>query len=154
MDDTPKLLPEELIVLSLATARELKESGLEWQPQDGDRFTVPDSALQDRAFVINDMAAMIERYRGFPVVTFHGTPEWALDFIWLGETVWLPSEHQLREMLAERLAAMGSHVYDLLYADGQFTCRFEVKGERLAFVAEQADEAYARALLHLMQQQK
>jgi hypothetical protein len=100
MDDTPKLLPEELIMLSLATARELKGSGLEWQPQDGDRFTVPDSALQDRAFVINDMATMIERYRGSPVVTFHGTPEWALDFIWLGETVWLPSEHQLREMLA------------------------------------------------------
>lgn len=138
-------------MLSIETANALKQAGLEWLPQDGDRFTVPETVFENRPFVINDMATMIERYQGLPVVTFHGTPEWALDFIWLGDTVWLPSEGQLREMVAERLAARDSYVYDLLYMDGQFTCRFEVAGERLAFVAAQADEAYAAALLHLMQ---
>ena len=138
-------------MLSIETARALKEAGLEWAPQDGDRFTVPETVFENRPFVINDMATMIERYQGSPVVTFHGTPEWALDFIWLGDTVWLPSEGQLREMVAARLAERDAHVYDLLYADGQFTCRFEVEGERLAYVAAQADEAYAAALLHLMQ---
>ncbi len=138
-------------MLSIETARALKAAGLEWLPQDGDRFTVPETVFENRPFVINDMATMIERYQGLPVVTFHGTPEWALDFIWLGDTVWLPAEEQLREMVADRLAAKNAHVYDLLYADQQFTCRFEAEGERLAFVAAQADEVYAAALLHLMQ---
>jgi hypothetical protein len=144
--------PRGLMMLSLDMARELKAAGLEWQPQDGDRFTVPESALEDRAFVINDMATMIERYRGYPVITFHGTPEWALDFIWLGETVWLPAEHQLRQMVAERLAAEGSCVYDLLFADGRFTCRFALGEEQLAFAADEADEAYAAALLYLLRE--
>jgi hypothetical protein len=139
-------------MLSNETARELRDAGLEWRPAQGDRFTVPESALDDRVFVINDMATMMELYRGFPVVTFHGTPEWALDYIMLRETVWLPYEGQLRALLAEHLAKHGSRVYDLLFADEQFTCRFELSGESLAFTAPDAEEAYAAALKHLLKQ--
>ena len=138
-------------MLSIETARRLRDAGLEWKPEEGDRFAVPGTVLQDRIFIINEMAAMLEMFRGFPVITFHGTPEWALDYIHLGETVWLPYEGQLRNRLASRLAERGAFVYDLLFADGVFTCRFESDGEGLAFAAEDAEEAYATALLHLME---
>jgi hypothetical protein len=101
--------------------------------------------------VINDMATIIEMFQGAPAVTFHGTPEWALDYLFLGETVWLPHESQLREMLRRALAATDSDTFDLLFADGVYTCRFEWEGEALAFRAEVAEEAYAAALLYLFE---
>ena len=41
-------------------------------------------------------------------------------------------------------------MFDLLYADGTYTCRFESRGEALAFHAGDAAEAYACALLDLL----
>ena len=41
--------------------------------------------MDDRVFVINDMATIIEMIQGAEMVTFHGTPEWALDYVYLGE---------------------------------------------------------------------
>jgi hypothetical protein len=90
--------------------------------------------------------------QGAPAVTFHGTPEWALDYLYLGETLWLPHESQLRELLQRALAPTGSDTFDLLFADGVYTCRFEWGGEALAFRAEGAEEAYAAALLYLQEQ--
>ena len=136
-------------MINMVTARKLKEAGMAWNPGDGDRFTVPDRGLDDRVFVINDMATIIEMLQGAPVVSFHGTPEWALDYLYLGETIWLPSEEQLRAALQNRLLDAGTAVYDLLYADGVYTCRFEWQGEALAFQGDSAAEAYAAALLAL-----
>jgi len=141
-------------MMDLEMARRLRDAGLEWKPQEGDRFAVPDSALQDRVFFINEMAVMPEIFRGFPVITFHGTPEWALDYILQRETIWLPSEAQLRAQLAARLAARGVTVYDLLFADDEYTCRFEVDGEGLAFTAPDAEGAYAAGLLYVMSSEK
>ena len=42
-------------------------------------------------------------------------------------------------------------VYDLLYLDEGFTCRFGWRGEALALSAEDASEAYAAALLHVVE---
>jgi hypothetical protein len=137
-------------LIRLETARKLKAVGLHWEPTQGDRFAVPDRGLDDRVFVINDMATIIEMIQGAEMVTFHGTPEWALDYIYLGEAVWLPEEGQLRELLADRLAGEGVQVYDLLFADEMFTCRFEWHGEPLAFGAGDASDAYAAALLHII----
>jgi hypothetical protein len=137
-------------MISLNTARRLKETGLVWQPAEGDRFAVPDRGLDDRRFIVNDMATMIELVQGEPSVTFHGTPEWALDYLWLGETIWLPSEEQLRLALQERLVAAGTDSYDLLFADGVCLCRFEFGGAAVVFSAPDAAEAYAAALLHVL----
>ncbi len=137
-------------MLSLDTARHLKEAGLAWQPEQGDRFIVPDRGLDGQAFVINDMATIIESLRGAPAVTFHGTPEWALDYIQLGEAVWLPDEGQLRDALEARLRARGITSYDLLCLGGTYSCRFEWKDSGAAFHASTADEAYATALLELL----
>lgn len=137
-------------MISLGMARKLKEAGLVWEPAQGDRFAVPDRGMDDQIFVVNDMATMIEAYQGAEMVMFHGTPEWALDYVYLGETIWLPDEGQLRTQLHDRLAAAGPLVYDLVFMDGAFTCRFEWQGEALAFSAADAAEAYAAALLHVM----
>ena len=106
--------------------------------------------MDDRVFVINDMATIIEMIQGAEMVTFHGTPEWALDYVYLGEAVWLPDEGQLRELLHQRLAQDAQPVYDLLCLDEGFTCRFGWRDESLAFTAAEASEAYAAAALHVM----
>jgi len=137
-------------MIELETARKLMAAGLHWEPAQGDRFAVPERGMDDRVFVINDMATIIEMIQGAEMVTFHGTPEWALDYVYLGEAVWLPDEGQLRELLHQRLAQEAQPVYDLLCLDEGFTCRFGWRDESLAFTAAEASEAYAAALLHLM----
>jgi hypothetical protein len=137
-------------MIGLETARKLKAAGLHWEPAQGDRFAVPDRGMDDRVFVINDMATIIEMIQGAEMVTFHGTPEWALDYVYLGEAVWLPEEGQLRQLLEDRLASAGVTVYDLLFVDEWFACRFEWRDEALAFTATDAVEAYAAALLHVI----
>ncbi len=137
-------------MIALETAWKLKRAGLTWEPGEGDRFALPDRGMDDRVFVINDMPAMIERIHGAEMVTFHGMPEWALDYVYLREVVWLPEEGQLRDQLGVRLAAEGTDVYDLLYADGVYTCRFVWRDAALAFTGGDAVDAYAAALLHVL----
>ena len=139
-------------MIGLETARRLRDAGLAWKPAHGDRFVAPDRGMDDVVFVINDMATIIEMWQGAPAVTFHGTPEWALDYLYLGETVWLPHESQLRELLRHTLAPTSSDTFDLLFADDVYTCRFAWGGEALAFRSECAEEAYAAALLYLREQ--
>jgi hypothetical protein len=136
-------------MISLDMAKRLKEAGVKWEPAQGDQFALLDRELDDRIFVINDMATMIELLQGAPAVTFHGTPEWALDYVYLSEAVWLPEEGQLRHRLHDVLALQSDLVYDLLYADGEFICRFEWKGEAVAFRGGDACDAYGEALLYL-----
>ncbi len=136
-------------MLKLEMARKLKQAGLKWQPRHGDLFVAPDRGMDDQVFVINDMATIIEMWRGAPAITFHGTPEWALDYLYVGDTLWLPHESQLRELLQRAVAATPAEVFDLLYADGAYTCRFAWDGEAVALRAEDAADAYAAALLHL-----
>ena len=137
-------------MISLESARELKEAGLIWQPAQGDKFAIPDRGLDDRIFVINDMAAIVALVRDVPAVTFHGTAEWALDYLYVGEAIWLPEESQLRERLREELKAQGIRAFDLVYAEGSYTCRFGWHGQVLAFSAADAAEAYAAALLYML----
>jgi hypothetical protein len=137
-------------VIALETARRLKEAGLTWQPAKGDQFVVPDRGMDEQVFTLNDMAVIIESLKGYPAVTFHGTPEWALDYVFVTETIWLPNESQLRTNLQERLTEAGAPVFDLLFADGVYTCRFEWHREGLAFQGEDAPDAYAGALLHML----
>ena len=137
-------------MISLETARKLKAAGLTWTPRQGDRFGLADRDLDDRIFVINDMATMVEMLQGAPAVMFHGTPEWALDYVFLGDTIWLPEEGHLRQQLQAALDPTETPEFDLLYADGEYTCRLAWQGAALAFRAPAAAEAYAQALMHVL----
>ncbi len=135
-------------MLSPELATRLKEAGLEWRPGLHDFFCIPDHSLDDRLFVISDMQANLELYRGLPVVTFHGIAEWALDYIMQQEVVWVPSEEQLRERLAELADSLM-----LTQAAGECVCTIEKDGQRYSFAGTEGSIAYGEALLFLLLRQ-
>lgn len=137
-------------MLSLSLARQLKEAGLAWQPAVHDFFAVPDRGLDERVFVISSMAVLVELLQGQPAVTFHGTAEWALDYVMLAELVWLPSEAQLRQALEATLPAEPEPLLRLTRITGGYRCEIRAGGRPLVFEAAAASEAYAAALLHVL----
>ena len=86
-------------MLSLAIARQLRDAGLTWTPQLGDRFVVADRDMDDDVFVLSDMTIEVHHYPGGPVIGFNGTTEWALDSLEQQDALWVPAEHQLRDLL-------------------------------------------------------
>jgi hypothetical protein len=137
-------------MLSLKTARALRQAGLAWKPAEFDFFAVPDRGLDERVFVISDMPAAVGQILGTPTVTFEGAVEWALDYVPTGDVVWLPTEEQLRGLLAARLAAEPQFVLALSVTAGGCRCEISYGGQSLGFQAAEASEAYAAALLHVL----
>jgi hypothetical protein len=132
-------------MLSLALAKQLKKAGLSWTPRNLDVFVVPDRGLDDTPFVLTDVMAYIELFRGSPMVTFHGTAEWALDYVLQSEAVWLPSEAQLHGLLRDHGAA-----FTLRTMPAGYRCEMSRGAEQIAFDAADAADAYGSALLHLL----
>lgn len=144
-------------MLSIQTARALRQAGLMWEPVEFDFFAVPDRGLDERVFVINEMPAAVALLHGEPIMTFAGATEWALDYVHAGEVLWLPTEAQLREQVAARLAAGpggavagGAVALTLRVTAGGCRCEIVLDGQSLGFQAAEASEAYAAALLHLL----
>jgi hypothetical protein len=137
-------------MLSLNTARRLKDAGLRWRPTLHDFFALPDRDLDDRVFVIADVMSTIELLHGSPMVSFHGTAEWALDYILVIEAVWLPTEEQLRQLLLRRLADSPESALRIDTTAGQTSCAMPIQAQERSFAAAEASEAYAAALLHLL----
>ncbi len=135
-------------MLSLSLAQQLKKAGLAWEPQLLDIFAIPESQMDDRRFVLTDVMACIELFRGSPVVTFHGTAEWALDFVLQTDAVWIPSETQLRECILQYASGL-----TLKQAGKGYECGLEYGGEALTFSGAGACEAYGSALLQLLWRQ-
>ena len=137
-------------MLSLTTAKALREAGLAWTPQNLDFFAIPMVEFDGQVFAINDMTVLAESLYGQPAITFHGTVEWALDHLWLGEVIWLPREEQLRELLEERLLGEQQPAMTLETSRYGYRCMVAWQGEVLVFEAFDASEAYAEALLHTL----
>lgn len=137
-------------MVSLLLAKQLKAAGLLWQPVPHDFFMIPDRDLDDQIFVISDMTIYVELLRGWPIATFHGTSEWALDYIYLQELVWLPTEAQVREALQEQLAA-GLHAGVRLESTSEeHRCEIIFRSQVLSFATERASDAYGTALLYVL----
>lgn len=139
-------------MIPLTLARELKEAGLVWRADLHDFFAIPDRDLDDRVFVITDVMAYLELLRGWPVVTFHGAAEWALDYILTTEVIWLPTEGQLRHQLEEML--LGEEELSLrliLRPQRDYRCEFNFQGHDMYFDGDTAEIAYAQALLHILE---
>lgn len=137
-------------MLSLATARALKEAGLPWTPAAFDFFAVIDRGLDDHLFVISEMPAGIATLQGQPVVSFQGAVEWALDFIATIDVVWVPTETQLREHLSARLLTDPHARLTLRAAPDRCQCEVRFRDQDLAFDAANGSEAYAAALLAIL----
>ena len=137
-------------MLSIQTARALRQAGLVWEPVAFDFFAVPDRDLDERVFVINEMPAAVALLHGEPIMTFAGATEWALDYVHAGEVLWLPTETQLREQVAARLVSDLDGAVALSTVGGGWRCEVIFAGQALGFQAADASEAYAAALLHLL----
>lgn len=131
-------------MITLQLARKLRDAGLEWLPQEGDRFMIPDRDLEDHVFSISEMTIEVRRVAEGKRILFNGAVEWALDSIMQQEVIWLPSEAQLRDRL-------GSAFRSLHRDDDEFRCEIEIGGESRTFSEPDPANAYGRALLALLE---
>ena len=127
-------------MLSVATALALHEAGLPWTPARGDSFVVHGKDMDGEVFVLSDMTVEVHEFPGGPVIGFNGTTEWALDSVDKSETLWIPAEHQLRELLGEAFAGLAPT------GDG-YGVTLRVDGVTSRFNGPEPAEAYAAALL-------
>jgi hypothetical protein len=137
-------------MIPLRLARELKQAGLVWPATVNDFFAIPDRGMDDRVFVIADLLANLDIFRGWPVVTFHGSAEWALDYILTTEVVWLPTESQLREALLNIVNGEVVRSLQLTYNGRSYCCTVDSEAGAVKFDAITAGEAYGQALLHFL----
>ena len=139
-------------MISQALAVQLKEAGLVWHTSVHDFFAIPDRDMDGRIFVLSDMMVTMELLRGWPAMMFHGTSEWAMDYLLTHEAVWMPTESQLREKLEEELAARNGRFLQLQRQDEAYACEISLGEKRVQFTAVDPSEAYGQALLDLLQQ--
>ncbi|MGY1810101.1 hypothetical protein ACI8AF_22260 [Blastococcus sp. SYSU D00669] len=130
-------------MLSIALARALRDAGLSWTPARGDSFVMPDREMDADVFVLSDMTIEVHEFPGGPVIGFNGTTEWALDSIEQSEALWVPAEHQLRELLGDAFLGLAPT------GDG-YRVTLRVDGTTSGHEGADPSEAYARALLHLL----
>jgi hypothetical protein len=128
-------------VISVDLAAELRAAGLRWRPTVGDRFVVANRAMDEDVFVLSTMTIDVHQFPSGPVIGFNGTTEWALDSLELDEALWLPAEHQLRDLLGAAFVSLAH--------DGSDWVVTLADGERVA--GPRAAEAYGRALLGRLQ---
>ncbi|MFN2116935.1 MAG: pilus assembly protein CpaE [Candidatus Promineifilaceae bacterium] len=138
-------------MISLNLARKLKAAGLVWQAAPNDFFAIPDRGMDDRLFVLSDMQAQLDIFRGWPVVTFHGTAEWALDYILTSEVVWMPREEQLRDALLFRMADENRDELNLSFKDNLYTCSIFWHETSIKETASSAADAYGKVLLQILE---
>ena len=132
-------------MISTDLALLLRAAGLRWTPASGDRFMVLVDGLDDEVFTISEMTIEAHAYDTGTVLGFNGTTEWALDSVAQEDALWLPREDQLR-------AKLGSTFRSLARAtDGSYQVLVELVGRpEQVFSADEAEDAYARALLSLV----
>ena len=129
-------------MISVPLARRLRDGGLRWEPSPGDRFVVADRDMDDEVFTVSEMTVEVHDFPSGRVIGFNGTVEWALDSVDLDRALWLPAEHQLRQLLGttfRRLEAV---------PDG-WRVTIEVLGRPHEVTAADAEDAYGQALLEL-----
>jgi len=136
-------------MISRDLALQLRDAGLVWHPDSGDRFQLDltsdvEAEVEADTFTVSEMTIETRRYSTGTILAFNGTTEWALDSVALADAVWLPREDQLRDLLRATFRS-------LRRLPDAFEVSIEVSGESLAFEHPDAAEAYGMALLDLIQ---
>ncbi len=130
-------------MISVALARKLRDGGLRWDPAPGDRFVVADRGMDQEIFTLSDMTVEVHEFPTGKVIGFNGTVEWALDSIEEQNSIWLPSEPQLRDRL-------GNTFRRLSRVDDGWQVEIALDQRDVDFVADDPAEAYGLALLFLI----
>lgn len=125
-------------------ARALRQTGLVWRPQSGDRFRIEAELLADMVFTLSDMTIEAHHYETGTVLGFNGTTEWALDSVDLDDALWLPREDQLRAMLGGTFRSLS------VTGDGFRVEVVRPDGSPAVHSAVTAPDAYAFAVLELL----
>lgn len=141
-------------MISLATARSLKDAGLVWLPKQLDYFIIPDRGLDDHIFVISDVLVTLELLQAIEVVSFQGASEWALDYLVIAEAVWILREDQVRQALEAALIVYDDSGIKLFTTEAGYQCIIHYDETEYRFDAKEASEAYASALLHVLLSRK
>ena len=136
----------QMITRELALA--LRDSGLAWHPESGDRFQLDlpsnvEAEVEADVFTVSDMTIDTLPTPTGAILAFNGTTEWALDSVAIDDAVWLPREDQLRELLRGAFRS-------LRRLDDAFEVVVDLGGEVRRFEHPDAAEAYALALLELI----
>ncbi len=130
-------------MLALDLALALRHAGLRWAPQLGDRFVLPGRGMDDDVFVLSNMTVEVHEFSTGRVIGFNGVTEWALDSVEQSEAVWLPAEHQLRDLL-------GGMFGSLVSTSEGFAVTVRLPDGERTFTADAAADAYATALLSVL----
>jgi hypothetical protein len=142
-------------MISIELARALRDSDLAWRPVRGDNFCIDRVEADAEIYTLSDMTVEAHEFSSGTVLGFNGTTEWALDSVALDDALWLPREDQLRELLGaafrtlervESTEAIGAATIDA----SAYRLTALVSGQPRAFEAPDAADAYARALLALL----
>ncbi len=131
-------------MISTELARRLRDAGLHWKPSSGDRFQIDRAELDSEIFTISELTVEAHTYPTGTILGFNGTTEWALDSVELSDTLWLPREDQLRDLLrtAFRGLERTSDGYRVVYT---------IDGVDRHADSISAPEAYGLALLEVLE---
>ena len=66
---------------------------------------MPDRGFE-APFIVSEMVIEVRDLPSGRLIRFNGTTEWALDSFSAEDVLWVPWEHQLRDLLRERFAAL------------------------------------------------
>jgi hypothetical protein len=130
-------------VISTPLARALRDSGLVWKPSVGDAFRIDRVEVDAEVFHLSDMTVEAHEFSTGVVIGFNGTTEWALDSVSIEDALWLPNETQLRELLRTAFSGFAATA-------AGFSVTATIEGFSRVFEASLAEDAYARALLALI----
>ena len=129
-------------MISSELALRLKQAGLEWRPAERDFFMMPEHNLDEQIFVVSALPALVQNFHSEMSITFHGSIEWALDYV-------LPTETQMRALLASAIGADAPLRLDRTAAG--YRLQIASGADLLEFDAGDAEDAYALALLHVLE---
>lgn len=130
-------------MIPVELASRLRDAGLAWEPGSGDRFVVANRGMDEDVFVISTMTVDVHELPARTVIGFNGTVEWALDDVDVDAALWLPREDQLRSQLGPSFVRLEAT------PDG-FRVVATIWDEAVSFSADDAETAYAQALLHVL----
>lgn len=130
-------------MISTGLARQLRDAGLQWTPASGDRFQIDRADLDAEIFTISELTIEAHQYPTGTVLGFNGTTEWALDSVDVDDTLWLPREDQLRDLLRSAFRRLDR-------VDDGYRVVIVIDGVEQQHDSVSAPEAYGLALLAML----